>query len=301
MANTITPTIPTYPPGSCPLCGFHQSYPYLTVDGTPLWGCYNCGCVFAYHPNLKPILDAYYAGTYADDRGHGGERGIDLCKQRTYTLYLDKLPRTKNGHPRRLLDVGCSAGLGLVTARELGFNVTGIEVSGESVRMAKKLLPDVDIFPGTILDHPFAPDSFDVIILLDTVEHFQNPRKELSACASLLSPGGDLIILTPNIASLSLKISPRIWPHLVIEHSILFHPRALAKFMKESGLILVNEGFGRKKFNLEMMAHHIKLNMGTPMAGLLLKLFSLLPAKLRQLPFTFNFGEFYAHFKKPMA
>jgi SAM-dependent methyltransferase len=301
MANTITPTIPTYPPSSCPVCGFQRSYPYLTVDGTPLWGCYNCGCVFAYHPNLKSILDAYYGKTYADDRGHGGEKGIDRCKERTYSLYLNSLAKTKNGKPRRLLDVGCSAGLGLLTAKKLGFAVTGVEASPESVRMAKKLLPDADIFPGTILDHPFAPESFDVIILLDTAEHFQNPGAELSACASLLSPGGDLIILTPNIASLSLKISPHLWPHLVIEHSILYHPRALRKFMMDKGLLVVKGGFGRKKFNLEMMAHHIKLNMGTPLARFLLKLFSLLPEKLRQLPFTFNFGEFYAYFKKPIA
>lgn len=299
MANIISPAIPQNPPTSCPLCSFTHAFPYLTVDGIPLWGCYRCGCLFAHHPRLERILGEYYAGQYADDRGHGGERGIDRCKEGTYTRYLSRIATRKGSRPRRLLEIGCSAGLGLLTAKKLGFEVAGLELSPDSVRTARELLPGVEIFSGTVLEAPYPDNSFDVVVLLDTVEHFQKPHAELEACARLLAPGGDMVIVTPNTVSLTHRLSPHLWPHLVIEHSTLFNPKALRRTLEEFGLRQVHTGFAHKKFNLEMMTHHLNLNPGTPGAGLLLKLFSLMPAKLRQAPFPFNYGEFFAYFKKP--
>jgi 2-polyprenyl-3-methyl-5-hydroxy-6-metoxy-1,4-benzoquinol methylase len=107
---------------------------------------------------------------------------------------------------KRVLDVGCGAGVtgAWVKARYPGAFVLGLE--GESA-LREAIERNVD----QALIHDLAeeiPDigTFDLVLLLDVLEHLQHPERVLRRVHEMLAPGGTLIVSLPNVAHLSVSI-----------------------------------------------------------------------------------------------
>jgi 2-polyprenyl-3-methyl-5-hydroxy-6-metoxy-1,4-benzoquinol methylase len=52
------------------------------------------------------------------------------------------------------------------------------------------------------VDRGLESQKFDVILMVEVIEHLENPDKAIMACRSLLSKGGILVVTTPNLSSL---------------------------------------------------------------------------------------------------
>jgi SAM-dependent methyltransferase len=114
--------------------------------------------------------------------------------------------------PRRVLDVGCGAGM---TAALLASSYPGVEVFGvepdetlaNSARehMSQVFCSRIDdaAMPGRLKE--LAP--FDLIICADVLEHLAEPAEILAALAVLLSPGGSIVTSVPNVRHVSTFIS----------------------------------------------------------------------------------------------
>jgi 2-polyprenyl-6-hydroxyphenyl methylase/3-demethylubiquinone-9 3-methyltransferase len=102
------------------------------------------------------------------------------------------------------LDVGCGAGLLTEPLARLGAQVTGIDVAPELIDAAhdhaSKLGLQID-YRATALE---ALDGrFDIITAMEVIEHVAEPQSFLASLAARLSPGGLLILSTPNRTALS--------------------------------------------------------------------------------------------------
>ncbi|OGK10048.1 hypothetical protein A2767_00255 [Candidatus Roizmanbacteria bacterium RIFCSPHIGHO2_01_FULL_35_10] len=76
---------------------------------------------------------------------------------------------------------------------------------------------------------------YDVIILMDVIEHLENPLVNLKKLKLLLAPGGILIIQTPNYKSLMARIC-KDWAWWMIEdHKFFFSPKSLQKILYKAG------------------------------------------------------------------
>jgi len=102
-----------------------------------------------------------------------------------------------------ILDVGCGNGRLLHFFKQSGYsNLTGVDISGEQVALARQVVPNVtegnciDVLRG-------APESFDLIAGLDIIEHLKKDEAIdlLDGCIKALRPGGRLILQTPNADS----------------------------------------------------------------------------------------------------
>lgn len=113
------------------------------------------------------------------------------------------------GAPELVLDVGCFVGVtgALIKQRWPNARVVGIEPNPEAARRAATR---VDYVANTTLenvDWPAAgvtPNSVDMVVLADVLEHFYNPWQALLSLKPLLAPGAQVMISLPNVRNLWL-------------------------------------------------------------------------------------------------
>lgn len=74
------------------------------------------------------------------------------------------------------LDIGCGAGHGLVTLREAGLVVTGLDPSPHMIRIAEKIIGKrADLHRGVAEELPFDDNEFTYACLNRTLEFVENP------------------------------------------------------------------------------------------------------------------------------
>jgi SAM-dependent methyltransferase len=95
----------------------------------------------------------------------------------------------------RILDAGCGSGRNMVEFARYG-TVTGVELSPTSVALARAR--DVgEVIAGSVLEMPFADDSFDVAVTLDVIEHLGDDLVALRELRRTVAPGGCLLVTVP--------------------------------------------------------------------------------------------------------
>jgi 2-polyprenyl-3-methyl-5-hydroxy-6-metoxy-1,4-benzoquinol methylase len=99
--------------------------------------------------------------------------------------------------PARVLELGCAHGGYVALLGWAGFTATGTEMSPWVVEFSRQTF-GIDALAGPIETQPFAPGSFDVIVLNDVLEHLPTPAATLAHCARLLAPDGFFVIQTPE-------------------------------------------------------------------------------------------------------
>ncbi len=106
---------------------------------------------------------------------------------------------------KRVLDVGCGAGLLCEPLARLGATVTGIDAAAENIAAARSHAAlsglTIDYRAGGI--EALTGESFDLVTSLEVIEHVTTPATFVAGLAAALAPGGLLILSTPNRTALS--------------------------------------------------------------------------------------------------
>lgn len=95
----------------------------------------------------------------------------------------------------RVLDAGCGSGRNMVELARYG-TVTGIELADASVSLARQRGVG-EVVAGSVLEMPFADDSFDFAVSLDVIEHLQDDLAALRELRRTIAPGGSLLLTVP--------------------------------------------------------------------------------------------------------
>ena len=95
----------------------------------------------------------------------------------------------------RILDAGCGSGRNMVELARQG-TVTGVELSETSASLARDREVG-EVIEGSVLEMPFGPDSFDLAVSLDVVEHLQDDLGALRELRRVVAPGGSLLVTVP--------------------------------------------------------------------------------------------------------
>jgi SAM-dependent methyltransferase len=104
----------------------------------------------------------------------------------------------------RLLDIGSAWGFNVMAMERLGFIVTGIDLVADQFEVGKRIAGVNDAaFSVAAADAarlPFADESFDVITMVETLEHIflEDRPAALADCRRVLRPGGAIVLSTPN-------------------------------------------------------------------------------------------------------
>lgn len=158
-----------------------------------------------------------------------------------YERIVRRIERVRR--PGALLDVGCGRGVFLTIAQRRGWSVTGIDLSIESIRDAEENLKG-HVFCST-LDSLGVQKAYDVITLIDVLDHMLDVRRDMAYAMSVLHDDGLLYMRFPNAlfhASV-LKFAYRIRPVAEMQSYVIFHQYALTpKFVRR---LLGDAGFSK--------------------------------------------------------
>ena len=101
---------------------------------------------------------------------------------------------------RQLLDVACGQGSLLVRAAARGVQVSGIDVLGVAVSIAKSRLPEgADVRVGDGQNLPWPDSAFDYVTCIGSLEHFPSPNEGARELRRALDGGGRCVVFVPNL------------------------------------------------------------------------------------------------------
>lgn len=95
-----------------------------------------------------------------------------------------------------ILENGCGVGMYVEHLQPFGGMVIGLEYDLERARLARQISTSILAAAGE--DLPFAPDSFDLILSHEVIEHVQDDRAAIREMVRTLRPGGRIVLFCPN-------------------------------------------------------------------------------------------------------
>lgn len=229
----------------CAVCGSVATSPLVVRKGYNVVRCRDCGLVYVSpRPRERNNIESLYTNqTYCNRQiRHAGQTNrVSESRWR-----LDQVERHAP-HRGRLLDVGCSAASFLLTARDRGWDVAGIDISAGAIEYARSV-HGLDARVGTLEETHLPADTFDVVTVFECIEHMRHPAEALTAANRVLKRDGLLVITTPNIDGLFPRVTYRLlaqtigaWEHPTPPHHLYqFSRRTLGALLDKSGFELVS-------------------------------------------------------------
>lgn len=279
-------------PRPCPVCRAQRGDLFCLHENVRFVRCAGCGSLYQRDPPDWDRIQRIYQEEYHLRRGHSANPAIESAKIATVSAYLRRLERL-NPPGRELLEIGCSSGAGLTAAVQRGWSASGVEVSELSAAAARARLGVKAVHTGSMEDAPWPAGSFDAVSLFDVIEHIEPPAPTLAAIRRVLRPGGLVLMVTPNAASWSARMMRGRWPHLFVEHVVIFSPGGMRRLLEQQGFQVLAGGFAWKRVNLDMLVRHAHLHPHILFGSVLRGVGRVLPRTLLRTCLPFNIGEFY--------
>ncbi len=202
---------PANPP--CVACGARQArlwaqardVEYLSCDDTfHYYHCGACGVLFIDPVPADRLADIYPPNYYSFGAAESSvvyriKAGLD---RRMFRRLLRAVP----GERLRVLDVGGGAGWQLATVRDADPRVAFTQVVDiDPGAEAQAQRNGHAYFRGRIEDFE-TDERFEAVLVLNLIEHVQDPIALLRKLRGLLAPGGVVLVKTPNYRSLDARL-----------------------------------------------------------------------------------------------
>jgi 2-polyprenyl-3-methyl-5-hydroxy-6-metoxy-1,4-benzoquinol methylase len=246
----------------CPAC---ESIEAILV-GTHLSGTfktYECkACALRFSDPMAPGDAAWYASSKVYELRRLWLRAVDPRNALSWPMYwhfrqvLSVLRTLPLESRPKLLDVGCGEGQFLYLAKQIGFEVTGVDFNSLSLEAARRVFGITSLYQSSLEDFAADPsrELYDVITMLEVLEHTANPFRTVRTVVKLLKPGGLLLVSVPGHERWPLWFDPDTDrpPH----HLTLWTERSLSRILERGGLKVAS--VRRKRLDAGDLGCHAK-------------------------------------------
>lgn len=98
--------------------------------------------------------------------------------------------------PGKLVEGGVGSARNMLTFQELGYDVSGFDVMPESIETAKSKGLHAELH-DLAEPWPVEKESLQAVVLLDVLEHIEDPVAVLKNVSEALAPGGGVVVTVP--------------------------------------------------------------------------------------------------------
>jgi len=154
----------------------------------------------------------------------------------------------------KLLDIGAGNGMLVNQALRMGYEAIGIEPSKWlKSRAVKRGLP---VYQGSFPNHDFQ-GPYDVVTLVDMLEHVTNPIAILRSVRSVMKKDGLGMLVTPDAGSFFARLFKFKWWHFRVAHIGYFNKKNLFLALERAGLKVVKIKRPGWYFNLDYLLQRL--------------------------------------------
>lgn len=146
------------------------------------------------------------------------------------------------------VDVGCGGGILSEALAAAGASVTGIDLAEQALEVAREHAAE----SGLQVDYHLQsaeqlaaeqPASFDLVCCMEMLEHVPDPAAIVQACATLVKPGGVVVLSTINrtakafaLAIIGAEYVLGLIPRGTHDYAKLIKPSELSAWARQAGL-----------------------------------------------------------------
>jgi SAM-dependent methyltransferase len=233
---------------SCPLCASARARQMFEKAGHRYWRCPGCSLVFARggsNANFRVSIDDYEPAY----RQYLNDGPVDISNLDDVIAWIESHVSLGSA-ATRVLEVGVGSGKLVRRLRRMRpCAVDGIEPSGAlftafglgSLGIEAITLPEVA---------SRQPAAYDVVTVLDVLEHVPDAAEFVDALARVTKSGGFVFLSTPDTGGLLARLLGRAWHHYNVYHFSLYGRRAIAEAARRGGFRIVSLRHRAKRMSL---------------------------------------------------
>ncbi len=235
----------------CNCCETEDSVLLWNVKGYSVYRCPKCDLAYAdcSGVDLSSVYEEdYYKKVYPD---YETDRE---AHNRNHEALLDGIERMVN--TGTMLEIGSAFGFFLDCAGRRGWETIGYESSAYASSLARNKY-GVNVMHEDFLDAS-TKVQYDCACIFDTIEHVADPNAMVGKVASVLKPGGYMVVTTGDIASPLARIMGKRWRMIQPPfHLYFFSPRSMTSLLEKHGFSVCSITHDGKYQNLGSIAQYL--------------------------------------------
>lgn len=213
---------------------------YTTSQQFNYYRCNECHVLFIDPVPLNELEKIYPKNYYSFSMQENSLVNTvkEWIDQKRFKAILKKLP----GNSLNILDVGGGAGWLLNILRSMDQRVVHTHVVDINPDVSEIAAKDGHTYFCGRIENFKSDVKFDLILLLNLVEHIPDPLRVLCNLQQMLSPGGLILVKTPNYDSLDSHLFRwKNWGgYHCPRHWILFNRKSFTELVKSANLKVVD-------------------------------------------------------------
>jgi SAM-dependent methyltransferase len=217
---------------ACIACGANATRPLYEVNGFAIVEC-TCGLARTALPagfDPASIYTAeYFQGGHRDGYADYAGSGDELRHEIRRTLAA----LTRHVADGKLIELGCAMGFFLDEASRK-FTTCGVEISEHARETCRAR--GLDVVRDADESFLAARGPFDAAVMLDVIEHLEDPGAVLDRLHHAMRPGAQLLVTTGDYGSLLARAMGRRWRLMTPpQHLWFFSPRTVTALLARHG------------------------------------------------------------------
>lgn len=230
----------------CCVCQNHDPNKFLLKYQKEKFAVVVCKqCDFHFIPPYyrKKIEYSNYKNASVTDAIRSGNNWLKVQRHKLRFKFVSKF--VKRG---KLFDLGAGWGHFMLAAKELGYDIYGVEISEQPYKYCvEDLKLPVDHIDFFDMDEN---KKFDVITMWDVLEHIDKADVFLQKCHKLTADNGYLILQVPQIDSYFAKKQKDKWNMMGLDHVNYFSKKTIKQILANNGyeVVAIKSSFEIKLF-----------------------------------------------------